>query len=146
VVEALVDRERDRLGQTNSWQRLSGAGLKTAMVIAQAWVRQVPDVIVELRAGATDLGGGEIRAALRGDLHCHSNWSEGSAPIKEMMQAAKALGHEYCALTDHSPRLKIANGLSPERLRAQLDVIHELREEFAPTRKGCQHLRQWSSV
>jgi putative hydrolase len=51
-----------------------------------------------------------------------------------MMAAAKALGHEYCALTDHSPRLRVANGLSPERLRQQLDVIDELREQFAPMR------------
>ena len=50
------------------------------------------------------------------------------------MLAAQSLGHEYCALTDHSPRLKIANGLSPERLRAQLDVIDELREKLAPMR------------
>ncbi len=134
VVEALDDAERDRLGQANGWQKLSGVGPKTAMVIAQSWAGQVPDVLVELRAGATDLGGGEIRTALRGDLHCHSNWSDGSAPIEEMMQAAKALGHEYCALTDHSPRLKIANGLSAERLRAQLDVIDRLREELAPMR------------
>jgi len=71
---------------------------------------------------------------LRGDLHCHSNWSDGSAPIEEMMAAAKALGHEYCALTDHSPRLKIANGLSAERLRAQLDAIEEVRARVAPMR------------
>lgn len=51
-----------------------------------------------------------------------------------MMATASALGHEYCALTDHSPRLTIANGLSPERLRAQLDVIDGLRAEFAPMR------------
>jgi putative hydrolase len=50
------------------------------------------------------------------------------------MLAARDLGHEYCALTDHSPRLKIANGLSPERLRKQLDVIDELREAVAPLR------------
>ena len=134
VLEALDDAERDRLGQTNGWQRLSGVGPKTAAVIAQALSGVVPDILVELRAGATDLGGGEIRTALRGDLHLHSNWSDGSAPIEEMMHAAKKLGHEYCALTDHSPRLKIANGLSPERLRAQLDVIDELREQVAPMR------------
>jgi putative hydrolase len=134
VVEALDDAERDRLGQTNGWQRLSGIGPKTALVIAQAWSGQIPDLLVELRASARDLGGGEIRAALRGDLHLHSNWSDGSAPIEEMMQAARALGHEYCALTDHSPRLRIANGLSAERLRAQLDVIDELRETVAPMR------------
>jgi putative hydrolase len=134
VVEALDESERDRLGQINGWQSLPGIGPKTARVIAQAWSGQVPDVLTELRSGAEDLGGGEIRTALRGDLHCHSNWSDGSAPIEEMMAAAKALGHEYCALTDHSPRLKIANGLSPERLRAQLDVIEEVRASLAPMR------------
>ena len=134
VVEALDEAERERHGQANSWQTLSGIGPKTAKVIAQAWAGRIPDVLVELRGAAKDLGGGEIRAAMRGDLHCHSNWSDGSAPIEEMMQAAKALGHEYCALTDHSPRLTIANGLSPDRLRAQLDVIDELRTQFAPMR------------
>src|SRR5581483_11974591 len=134
VVEALDDDERERLGQTNGWQSLSGVGPKTAKVIAQAWAGNVPDVLAELRSSASDLGGGEMRAALRGDLHCHSNWSDGSAPIEEMMQAAKALGHEYCAMTDHSPRLKIANGLSPERLRAQLDAIDEVRDAVAPMR------------
>jgi putative hydrolase len=134
IVEALDDTERDRLGQTNGWQSLSGVGPKTAKVIAEAWSGNVPEILVELRSGAGDLGGGEIRAALRGDLHLHSNWSDGSAPIEEMMQAAKSLGHEYCALTDHSPRLKIANGLSADRLRAQLDVIDELREKMAPMR------------
>ncbi len=50
------------------------------------------------------------------------------------MLAARDLGHEYCALTDHSPRLRIANGLSAERLREQLDVIDEVRELVAPMR------------
>ena len=125
IVEALSDAERERHGQSNSWQSLQGIGPKTAKVITQAWAGGEPEVLVELRLAAEDLGGGEIRTALRGDLHVHSNWSDGSAPIEEMMQAAKDLGHEYCALTDHSPRLTIANGLSPERLRQQLDVIDE---------------------
>ena len=134
IVEALDDDERERHGQADSWRTLPGIGPKTAAVIAQAWSGIEPDVLVELREAAKDLGGGEIRAALRGDLHTHSNWSDGSAPIEEMMQAAKELGHQYCALTDHSPRLTIANGLSPDRLRAQLDVIDELRERMAPLR------------
>ncbi len=134
IVEGLDDDERERHGQANSWQTLPGIGPKTAAVIAQAWSGVEPDVLVELRGAAKDLGGGVIRAALRGDLHTHSNWSDGSAPIDEMMQAANELGHEYCALTDHSPRLTIANGLSPDRLRAQLDVIDELRERMAPFR------------
>jgi len=134
VIEALDDDERERHGQADSWQSLPGIGPKTAKVIAQAWSGREPDVLVELCAAAADLGGGEIRTALRGDLHLHSNWSDGSAPIEEMMTTALALGHEYCALTDHSPRLTIANGLSAERLRKQLDVIDGLRERFAPMR------------
>lgn len=134
VVEALTDAQRRRHGEAGDWQSLPRIGPKTAKVIAQAWAGQVPEALAELRSSATDLGGGELRAALRGDLHLHSNWSDGSAPIEEMMATAAALGHEYCALTDHSPRLKIANGLSTERLRRQLDVIDELRDRFAPMR------------
>lgn len=134
IIEGLDDAARQRHGQANSWQSLAGIGPKTAKVIAQAWSGREPDLLAELRADAEDLGGGAIRAALRGDLHLHSNWSDGSAPIEEMMATAAALGHQYCALTDHSPRLTIANGLSPDRLRKQLDVIDELREKFAPLR------------
>ncbi|MBX9640198.1 MAG: PHP domain-containing protein [Mycobacteriaceae bacterium] len=134
IIERLDEAALERHGQANSWQSIPGIGPKTAMVIAQAWAGQEPDQLVELRSSAEDLGGAEIRAALRGDLHLHSNWSDGSAPIEEMMATAAALGHEYCALTDHSPRLTIANGLSPDRLRKQLDVIGELRQKFAPLR------------
>ncbi|MCB0924827.1 MAG: PHP domain-containing protein [Mycobacterium sp.] len=134
VVDALDEQSRARHGRAGSWQTLPGIGPKTAAVIAQAWSGRVPDTLVDLKAAAEDFGGGEIRAALRGDLHCHSDWSDGSAPILEMMRTAAALGHEYCALTDHSPRLRIANGLSAERLRHQLDVIDELRESLAPLR------------
>jgi putative hydrolase len=134
IVEGLAEADRERHGAADSWQSLPGIGPKTAKVISQAWAGREPDALAELRSAAKDLGGGDIRAALRGDLHVHSNWSDGSAPIDEMMLAAKELGHEYCALTDHSPRLKVANGLSPERLRKQLDVIDELRETVAPMR------------
>jgi putative hydrolase len=134
IVEGLTEAERERHGAANSWQSLPGIGPKTAKVIAQAWGGQEPDALVELRSSVKDLGGGDIRAALKGDLHVHSNWSDGSAPIDEMMLAARELGHEYCALTDHSPRLTIANGLSPERLRKQLDVIDELQDAVAPMR------------
>ncbi|MEO3759894.1 PHP domain-containing protein [Mycobacterium sp. B14F4] len=134
VVEALSDADRDRHGAANSWQSLPGIGPKTAKVIAQAWAGKEPDVLIDLRSSAEDLGGGDVRSALRGDLHVHSSWSDGSAPIEEMMLAARELGHEYCALTDHSPRLRVANGLSADRLRRQLDVIDELREAAAPMR------------
>lgn len=134
VIEALGDDERRRHGVAESWQSLPGIGPKTAAVIAQAWAGGQPDTLVRLRDEAADLGGGVLRAALRGDLHLHSDWSDGSAPIEEMMTTAVALGYDYCALTDHSPRLTIANGLSPQRLRHQLEVIDGLREHFAPLR------------
>ena len=59
-------------------------------------------------------------AALRGDLHAHSNWSDGGSPIEEMVLAAVELGPKWMALTDHSPRLTVANGLSRERLADQV--------------------------
>jgi putative hydrolase len=79
-------------------------------------------------------GAAALRAALRGDCHAHSTWSDGGSPIGEMAEAARDLGHDYLALTDHSPRLTVANGLSPERLLAQLDEIAELNEQMAPFR------------
>lgn len=141
AVEAMTPEHREKVGKANSWQSLPGIGPKTAKVIAQAWAGRVPDTLVELQEAAADLGGGEIRAAIKGDLHLHSNWSDGSAPIEEMMTTAQELGHEYCALTDHSPRLTIANGLSPERLRRQLDVIDELRERFSETSPSLRSAR-----
>jgi len=134
VIEALSTEQREKLGRADGWQSLPGVGPKTAAVITQAWAGQEPDALTELRAAAADLGGGALRAALKGDLHLHSNWSDGAAPISEMMSTARALGHQYCALTDHSPRLTVAHGLSAERLRRQLDVIDEIREQFAPMR------------
>ena len=134
AIEALTDAQREGHGAANSWRTLPKVGPKTAKVIEQAWAGHEPDTLTALREAAEDLGGGDIRAALRGDLHVHSNWSDGSAPIEEMMLAARELGHEYCALTDHSPRLRIANGLTPDRLRRQLDVIDEIREEVEPMR------------
>jgi putative hydrolase len=76
-------------------------------------------------------GAAALRAALKGDCHTHSDWSDGGSPIEEMARAGRALGHEYMVLTDHSPRLTVANGLSPQRLREQLDVVARLNEVFA---------------
>ena len=84
---------------------------------------QVPDYLLELRSRYDVPTVGEVRAALKGDLHAHSDWSDGLASIDLMVQAARDLGHEYLALTDHSPRLRVANGLSPGRLREQLAVV-----------------------
>ena len=79
-------------------------------------------------------GGAEIRAALQGDCHTHSDWSDGGSPIEEMALAARDVGHRWVALTDHSPRLTVAHGLSPERLREQLDVVRDVNDRLAPFR------------
>jgi putative hydrolase len=82
-------------------------------------------------------GGAELRAALRGDLHTHSDWSDGGSPIEEMALAARDLdsgAHDYIALTDHSPRLTVARGLTAERLREQLRVVADVNERLAPFR------------
>ena len=72
--------------------------------------------------------GAELRAALRGDCHSHTLWSDGGAPTEVMARTAQALGHEYLVVTDHSPRLTIAHGLNRERLLQQLDEIEALNE------------------
>ena len=70
-------------------------------------------------------------ADFRGQLHEHTTWSDGTASIREMAEAALARGYEYLAITDHSPLIAVANGLSRERLLAQLDEIEGLRPEFS---------------
>ena len=76
----------------------------------------------------------ELRAALKGDCHSHTYWSDGGASVTEMARTAMALGHEYLVITDHSPRLTIAHGLNRERLLQQLDEIERVNEELAPFR------------
>ncbi|HEY5249707.1 MAG TPA: PHP domain-containing protein [Dermatophilaceae bacterium] len=108
---------------------LPGIGSATEAVIRQALEGELPAYLTTLEDRASKplvAGGLEVRAALRGDLHSHSNWSDGGSPIQEMVVTAMDLGHEYLVLTDHSPRLKVANGLSSERLSKQLLVIDEI--------------------
>lgn len=115
---------------------LAGIGPVTAGVIGEALDGKVPAYVTKLE-GETTIPlseGTELRAALRGDCHSHSTWSDGGASIETMARTAQALGHEYLVLTDHSPRLTIAHGLTAERLRAQLDEIRELNERLAPFR------------
>ena len=75
-----------------------------------------------------------LRALLQGDCHSHSLWSDGGASIRDMAEAARGLGHRYLVMTDHSPRLTVAHGLTAERLRQQLDEIAGLNDELAPFR------------
>ncbi len=108
-------------------------GPSTSAVVLEASSSGLPKKLAELRArGATPLaeGGEKLRRKLKGDLHAHSNWSDGGSPIEEMVTAARSVGHDYLALTDHSPRLTVANGLTAERLADQLDVIDEINGRY----------------
>ncbi|MCP9000902.1 PHP domain-containing protein [Pseudarthrobacter sp. RMG13] len=105
---------------------MKGIGDRTYQVVRQAVDGEVPEYLEDLRqrsAAPLADGGAELHAALRGDLHSHSDWSDGGSPIQLMADAARLLGREYLALTDHSPNLTVANGLSAERLTEQLDVV-----------------------
>ncbi len=137
VVDGLDEADLVARLQAGTLKELPGIGAVTERVIVQAAGDEVPEYLERLEAeheGPVAAGGAELRARLRGDLHTHSDWSDGGSPIREMALAARDLGHEYVALTDHSPRLTVANGLSVERLLQQLDVVAALNEELAPFR------------
>jgi len=111
--------------------KLPGVGEVTARCIAESLAGEEPVYLRRVRSTeGTDLpaAAAVLRDALRGDCHSHSDWSDGGSPIEEMALAAVELGHEYLVLTDHSPRLTVANGLSPARLRKQLDRVAELND------------------
>ena len=113
-------------------QELRGVGPVTADVIAQASTGAVPDYLARLLAetGAAGEAAWNLAADSKGDCHLHSDWSDGGSPLEDMADAARAMGHEWAVLTDHSPRLTIARGLSPERLRHQLDVVAAVNERL----------------
>jgi putative hydrolase len=118
-------------------QRIPDVGKTSALVISEAAAGDVPEYLARLEATTPPALSGaasELLGRLRGDCHSHSDWSDGGSPIEEMAEAARAYGHEYWALTDHSPRLTVAHGLDAERLARQLDVVAELNEELAPFR------------
>ena len=129
IIGALEPGEVAARARSGRLKSMKGIGDRTFEVIRQAVDGGVPDYLEGLRQrGQQPLatGGAELRSALRGDLHSHSDWSDGGSPIGLMADAARTLGRDYLALTDHSPSLKIANGLSAERLREQLDVVADI--------------------
>ncbi len=140
---AVADRagraELERRAGDGSLTDLTGIGKVTALAISESLAGEEPVYLRRVRTlGETPVAEGvaALRGALRGDLHVHSDWSDGGSPVGEMARAARALGHEYVVLTDHSPRLTVANGLSPDRLRAQLDLVAQLNDELAAEADG----------
>jgi putative hydrolase len=133
----LAPTELDERAAAGTLEKLAGIGTVTARCIVESLGGEVPVYLRRLEATEDeplDDATARLRAALRGDCHTHSDWSDGGSPILEMAEAARGLGHEFIVLTDHSPRLTVANGLSAERLEKQLDVVAELNEELRPFR------------
>ncbi|CAA9357211.1 MAG: DNA-dependent DNA polymerase beta chain [uncultured Nocardioidaceae bacterium] len=113
-------------------RQLPGIGKATEAVVVDVLGGRTPAYLAELErtAGPLVTGGEELRRRLRGDLHSHSDWSDGGSPIEEMVMTAVEMGHEYLALTDHSPRLTVANGLSASRLSRQLGVVEAINSHL----------------
>lgn len=134
---ALADDEVAERVTAGSLESVAGIGPKTAQVVREAQAGGEPRYLqrLEEEAAAPLVDGGErMLARMRGDCHTHSDWSDGGSPIEEMGRTAAGLGREWTVLSDHSPRLTVARGLSPERLRTQLAEVAELNRRWAPFR------------
>lgn len=137
VIGALPDGELEQRVASGTLLELPGIGKSTGAVITQALAGGVPDRVADLEATTgvpLSAAGTPYRDALRGDCHAHTFWSDGATSVEDMARSAQALGHEYLVITDHSPRLTIAHGLDPARLREQLSEIAFLNERMGPFR------------
>lgn len=137
TVQALDPADLAERARRGTLRDLPGIGEVMARTVAESLRGEEPVYLRRLEAtGGRPVAeaGAELLAALRGDCHVHSEWSDGGSPVREMADAALELGHAYMVLTDHSPRLKVANGLTAERLEQQLAEVALLNVELAPFR------------
>ena len=137
IVKAMPADEVAAMALAGTLTEVEGIGASTQTLVRQALEGGTIKYLDDLEATTSvpmGAAGAVYRRALRGDLHLHSRWSDGGATIDAMAATAVALGHEYMVLTDHSPRLTVAHGLSAERLEEQLAVVAELNERLAPFR------------
>jgi putative hydrolase len=134
TVDGLDREELEALARAGTLEDLKGVGKVTALVVAESLAGEEPNYLRRVQTlGTTPVseGAAALRRALKGDCHTHSDWSDGGSPIEEMARAGRALGHEWMVLTDHSPRLTVARGLTADRLREQLEVVRRLNEVLA---------------
>jgi putative hydrolase len=136
IVRATPPDELEARAAAGTLTDLEGIGDSTARLITETLRGDTSYVDkIEAETGVTlTEEGARYRAALKGDCHMHSRWSDGGATIEAMARTARDLGHDYMVLTDHSPRLTVAHGLSKERLDQQLADVAVLNEKMAPFR------------
>lgn len=118
---------------------LPGVGDTTAAIARDAAAGHTPGYLADLMARpgpdhGIDPAAEALLSAVRGDCHTHSSWSDGGSTPEEMAMACVAVGHEWAALTDHSPRLTVAHGLSRERLEEQLIEVERINRDLVPFR------------
>ena len=136
VAAEIPSGERRRLTTTAQWKALASFGPSTAEFATAVSAGIIPEKLEQARVAGTsalDGGGAVLGGSLRGDLHCHTDASDGGATMGEMAEVADRLGRDYLAITDHSPRLRIANGLSRERLLEQWSQMESLQENHTCT-------------
>jgi putative hydrolase len=129
--------ELTRLALSGELVRLKGVGEVTARCVVESLTGEEPVYLRRLEATEAtplDEAAQALKDALRGDCHSHTDASDGGSSLREMVETARSLGHSYLVVTDHSPRLTVANGLSPQRLRAKLEEIGELNAELTDFR------------
>lgn len=127
-----------KLNEYGLYERESGkmiAGATEEEVYHSLGLRWMPpelrEASGEIEASAADkLPSLVEQSDIRGDTHVHTEWSDGIGTIDGVLDSAVSRGYEYVAITDHSQSLKIANGLSPERLRKQIEAIHKAGERY----------------
>lgn len=129
VLRSLAEGEVAQRVEAGTLTELAGIGTSTAGVVEQAVRGELPDYLLtqqDEHGGPLVEGGEAYTEAIIGDCHLHSDWSDGGSPIDEMVLTAVELGQEWMVLTDHSPRLRIANGLTAQRLAQQLDLLAQI--------------------
>jgi putative hydrolase len=142
VVRGLEPEVLARIAAAGRLKELPGLGSTTSTVVQQALAGGTPQYLAKLEEDAgplndeptvyerfplpkLDAAAQALLEALRGDCHLHTDWSDGGDALGAMVERAGALGHEYLVVTDHSPRLRVAHGLTPERLEQQRRAIAE---------------------
>ncbi len=134
TLKTVDDAEVRERAEAGTLQEIPGIGKSTSGVVEEAVRGEVPAYLASLQeksGGPLVEGGADLYAALRGDCHLHSDWSDGGSPIDEMVLTAIELGHDWMVLTDHSPQLRVANGLTVERLTQQLGIVDAVNRSLA---------------
>ena len=128
-------RDAEAIVARGDARALTGIGDTIAGILAEIAATGTTPYLEKIEA-ATSRPGEELPlfAALRGDLHTHTDWSDGQVPLEKMLATAELLGREYIAVTDHSPTLTVARGLDAARLEKQLDVLEAARAAFPGVR------------